>query len=241
MNRIYIPVGGRLGNQLFYYGFGRWLQIKYFPDHVLCFDFSHVYKQGSHYQYDPKYWQNSLDLFRTSQFEVYSKDFVVYREGAAFQKILAALIKKLKNNRNLSDHEIELFSKIGLVYNCRPGLENVYSFDKTYRKDIFVRGVLESDYYLNQIRKELLEEIVPKEERKIENIKLYDIIENSESVCVSVRRGDYVTNPELNYRNICNKDYFNKAISKITRILNDPVIIFSRTTLHGVEKTLMEN
>ena len=226
MNKIYIPVGGRLGNQLFYYGFGRWLQLKYFPNRTLCFDFSAVYKQGSYYKYDSNGWQNSLELFKVKQYDTYSKDFAVYREGNAFQKIWAAIIKRLKNNSNLNNQEIKFFSKGGLIYNCRPGLENVYSFDKIRKKDIFVRGVLESDYYINQIRKELLEEIVPKTERKIENKELYNVIENSESVCISIRRGDYVTNPELNHKfNICDKQYFDSAIKEIKKRVRKPALI----------------
>lgn len=227
MNKIYIPVGGRLGNQLFYYGFGRWLQSKYLPKHVLCFDFSAVYKQGGYYKYDKNGWQNSLEIFRAKQHEVYDKDFAVYREGDFLQKIWAAVIKKIKNNKNLNDSEIEYFSKIGLIYNCRPGLEKNYLLSGIHDKDVFVRSVLESDYYINQIRDELLGEITSCHGRKKENKELYKIIDGSESVCISVRRGDYVSNPELNYTfNICDKNYFDKAIKEIKERIDNPVLIF---------------
>lgn len=227
MKKIYIPVGGRLGNQLFYYGFGRWLQIKYFPQYELCFDFSAVKKQGEDYRYEKSGWENSLKLFNTKQYEEYSKDLAVYREGTFFQKATSFFIKKVKNNRDLGDNEIRVLSKYGLVYNCREQLENLYSFQKINGRDIFVRSVLESDYYINQIRDKLLEEIVPKHERKKENQVLYDIIEHTESVCISIRRGDYVTNPELNHRfNICDKSYFEKGIYEIKSKVTNPTLIF---------------
>lgn len=227
MKTIYIPVGGRLGNQLFYYGFGRWLQIKYFPDYKLCFDFSAVLKQGKHYRYDTNGWENSLKYFNVQPYEEYPYNLVVYREGNLYQKLLAFLMKIFMRNRKLNENTIKFCAENGIIFNDRPQLDKIYHFDRNWNRDIFVRGVLESDYYVNQIRDELLEEIVPHYERKKENRDLYNIIENTESVCVSIRRGDYVLNPDLQYKfNICNKEYFDKAIEKIKENVKNPVLFF---------------
>ena len=226
--KIYIPVGGRLGNQLFYYGFGRWLQIKYFPEYELVFDFSNVTKQALKYEYEKDGWENSLREFKTAEYTEYQKDYSIFREGSLVQ-IIKSIALKLKYDNKVLDHKkIRKLSRFGIIINNQNGLESVYDFHKLgLGKDIFVRSVLESSYYINQIRDQLIIELTSVSERCIENEKLYKVIDCTNSVCVSIRRGDYITNPTLQGRfNVCNKDYFQRAIEIMKEKLDNPVFIF---------------
>lgn len=112
---------------------------------------------------------------------------------------------------------------------------------KGLNKCVFVRSVLESSYYINQIRDQLLFELSSVNPRNPENDELYKIIESSESVCISIRRGDYVSNPDLQDRfNICNKDYFQTAIEIMKEKLEHPVFVFSQMILNGAKKNLVQ-
>lgn len=226
--KIYIPVGGRLGNQLFYYGFGRWLQINYFPEYELVFDFSNVTKQASKYEYEKNGWENSLREFKTAEYAEYQKDYSIFREGSLVQIIRAIVIKIRYDNKVFEHQKIKELSTLGIVINNQNGLESVYDFQKIgLNKNIFVRSVLESSYYINQIRDQLLSELSSVNARYFENEGLYRVIDCTNSVCVSIRRGDYISNPNLQGRfNICNKDYFQRAINVMKEKLDNPVFVF---------------
>lgn len=93
----------------------------------------------------------------------------------------------------------------------------------------FVSGCFEDPRYFNNIRDKLLREFTPKEAPLAKNSQLYKLIEESNSVCVTIRRGDFVNidkNKKLHY--VCTEDYFYSAMNKIAeRIENPSFFIFS--------------
>ncbi len=231
---IFIPVGGRLGNQLFYYSFGRWLMEEYRKRNIeteLILDFSNVIKHGKKYIYENNGWENSLSLFNTIEFKSYENNRVTYREGSIKQKIISLIItislhinyektitKIKKNFSNLCE--------IGLIYAFADTPIDEYIFSTKNRK-IFVRRVPETSRYQNMIRNKLISEIEPIQPKKSKNYDLYNIIESTNSVCVSIRRGDYITNPDVAAEfSTCNKDYFSKAIAIMENKILNPVFIF---------------
>lgn len=60
-------------------------------------------------------------------------------------------------------------------------------------------------------------------------INLQNQIVSSESICLNVRRGDYVTNPVINKSHgVCGNEYYYKAIEKMNNYTEKPIIfIFS--------------
>ena len=57
---------------------------------------------------------------------------------------------------------------------------------------------------------------------------MYKYIENNESVCISIRRGDFLANEHKKDCFICDNNYFYKAISEIKkRLANPKFIVFS--------------
>ena len=57
---------------------------------------------------------------------------------------------------------------------------------------------------------------------------LYKKIESTNSVCVTIRRGDFLLDKFIKNFYICTPEYFEKAIEKINSIVNDPqYIVFS--------------
>lgn len=76
----------------------------------------------------------------------------------------------------------------------------------------------------------MLEELQPRRKPIKANAYLYDVLNSErETVCISIRRGDYITNETVNRRmNICSRDYFKEAVSLLNSKINNPVyIVFS--------------
>lgn len=107
-------------------------------------------------------------------------------------------------------------------------VDGYYEFKYHNNKHIFFSGNLESDKYFDNIRDELLEEFSPKHDMIPENKELYDTIFNTNSVCISIRRGDFL-NPEFSKKHfICDKEYFVNAVKKMNELIENPqYIIFS--------------
>jgi hypothetical protein len=57
---------------------------------------------------------------------------------------------------------------------------------------------------------------------------LYEKIENTNSVCVTIRRGDFLLDQFIKSFYICTPEYFKKGIEKINNIIKNPqYIVFS--------------
>ena len=119
-----------------------------------------------------------------------------------FSKIIYTINKKILRQHN-----------IGYI----PGALN--------KKTGYLEGYWQNYKYLEPIRKELLEEITIKNS---DGIKKYDIlnkIENTDSVCVNVRRGDYVSNPKnaLEYLTF-GMEYYEHAFKLIKEKIENPTL-----------------
>ncbi len=58
---------------------------------------------------------------------------------------------------------------------------------------------------------------------------MYKMIEDSNSICISIRRGDFVTDSEISKRNlVCDSNYFYRAIDEMNkRVKNPRYVVFS--------------
>ncbi len=109
------------------------------------------------------------------------------------------------------------------------------------KKDGYLEGYWQSYKYLEPIRTELLEEITLK---KSVNGK-YDIlnkIENSNSVCLNVRRGDYVNNNKFKKEWITfGLEYYNSAFKLIEEKVGDPIIFVFSDDIEWCKNNLITN
>ena len=121
------------------------------------------------------------------------------------------------------NNEFDLLNKISLS-------PAYCAIQKSSAKDKFVYGRFEDVRYFDKIRNQLLDEIQPVEAELIENKLLYDVLKSdAETVCISIRRGDYISNAEVEKKlNICSKEYFEKAVNCIKEKVKNPVfVVFS--------------
>lgn len=233
---------GRLGNQMFQYAFSKAIKLAQREDTPLIFDFNMVYNAGK--QEDG--FEDALKYFKV---EKYRKEENLMRKYTSFfQKLLYLLYKlDVKFGFFFKSREswFSLFRKHGLLFvSCNGG--NAQYYYPIYHKylnygtfeKIICNGYFEVPALFEHIKPILMEEFTPKLPPKSENKYLYDVINSSNSVCVTVRRGDYLDDRFKNKFFVCDKNYFDSAINKIKELILNPVFIFFSDDIEWVKSNI---
>lgn len=216
MANIYVEVAGRLGNQLFQYAFARKLQI--LTGGNLIFDFKGLGLNRSLGQTGKQGWENSLEHFNVAPYEYVDNGNYDKRRIPKLQRFMygraCSLKWKLPNElwrarMEAIDHAfLQLF---GIIY-----LEAPNSFAHLrwprHNRNLFVKGYFESAQYFGDIADILRKEFTPKYPIPDNCKELLKTLSEEESICVSVRRGDFVT---IRRHNVCNIQYYKDAVACI--------------------------
>ena len=119
------------------------------------------------------------------------------------------------------------FSKIQKKLNffgiyCVPdGYINTF-YSKSKRKELV--GYFQSPKYFEKYRDIIIDELSVKDPIKKENVKLLNNISKCNSVCLHIRRGDYIGS----IHQICDNNYYYSAMKKIKEMVDNPVFyVFS--------------
>lgn len=94
---------------------------------------------------------------------------------------------------------------------------------------VFLEGYWQSEYYFQDIRHILLREFVIRDSLPPASVKLIKQISECDSICVHVRRGDYLSNPvAAKVHGTCGVDYYQSGVAELCRGLSNPrCFIFS--------------
>lgn len=223
---IYVKISGRLGNQLFQYAFVKMLQ-KYNPKEKVVFNFDSVYRA---HENENDGHENTLRYFHTLGTEI--TDDINY-------SILQYIIWKVYNKfyprsgsfsiRDKYERRWLLIMQFFGMYYLSLGYYPFRLKKPWWVKNLIVKGFFESPKYAEEIKAQLETEFQPLQPLLPENKDLLDVIRQRNSVCISIRRGDFVDNPaNKNVYFVCDKQYFQNAIKKIKEKVSNPVfIVFS--------------
>lgn len=211
--KIHVDISGRLGNQLFQYATARSLQQKYGGIIVLN-------------TYELQRYKDDFEIELT-EFELNKNVRVETKKRIPYGKILNFIpVKAVRKYCPNLFYAIAL--KFGVVA-WKPGLMYKPIPDLKNHKNITLYGYFQSAKYFDDVKEILQNEIVPKYPSVKENEELYSLIQSTESVCITIRRGDYVTNSQ--YKKIwyvCNEQYFEKAVKELLkRVPNATMFVFS--------------
>jgi len=89
--------------------------------------------------------------------------------------------------------------------------------------EIYLDGYWQSEKYFKKIENIIKNEFVIKTKLNEQNKNLLDQIKKCNSVSIHIRRGDYVTDPDVfKVHGICNIEYYNKCIDIISQKLSNP-------------------
>jgi len=104
--------------------------------------------------------------------------------------------------------------------------EKYFQFDPEvlqHKDNQYLNGYWQSYKYFDDIRPQILEEFALKEALSPEDEALRQEIANCNSVCLHVRRGDYVASSVTNqYHGTCSPEYYTKGVEIIKSKFKDP-------------------
>lgn len=201
-------IRGRLGNQLFIYAFARAMSEKY-KQKVLIYDRTDEKNKKFHSHLN-KYRLNEKIVFTNNEQDV--KGYNIFRN---IYFVLERFGEMKKTPREIHDFQIRNMEK-NLKYGFYFMTDGYYPLPDKIGKDLFCDGYFQSSKYFDFIRNKLIYELVPIEEHTKQEKKLIEQIEDSMSVCLTIRLGDYIDNP---IHQVCTIKYYMKAMEQVKELL----------------------
>ncbi len=221
---IYIRTRGRLGNQMFYYAVARKFQIKnpflgaivFVPEKQTFDEFGGM----RILDFNVRMGEPGKEPVLSASQKAVWRAFRVLRKtcyklfGGAVSKRLTIAAQPILNRYGL--YAGWFSEKVPVKY----------SVPKS-QKNIWMTGLWENPSYFQDIRPYLLKELTPKNDLLPHNRELFDAIRQSNSVCMSIRRGDYLAKENDKF-NVCTMAYFQSALKKMKETAGDfSLFVFS--------------
>ena len=227
---IYLKIRGRLGNQFFQYGAVKSYQLKYCPNEEIALDFSDLKRLGT----KEDGFVDSLVDFKTDTYKTVDK-----LEANLIQKIFIFLMRipntlfrfiGLSSYADALSYKIEYFmqpllNKVGIFYM----IHGFYPMKEMKTKNKIFIGNFESPKYLDEQKEDIIRIFTPKHKPLSKNKDMYEKIKKNNSICITIRRGDFVTNDEFKkIHYICDSNYFYQALELIKEKVENPLfVVFS--------------
>lgn len=120
--------------------------------------------------------------------------------------------------------------------------ENNHYFDKSVlekKGNIYLEGWWQCEEYFKDIKDVIKKDFRIKIEPDKQNKLMLKKIRDTNSICLHIRRGDYVENPKTRqYHGTCSLDYYNNSIKMISRKVNNPVFFVFSDDFQWARKNL---
>lgn len=229
---IQLKISGRAGNQFFQYAFVKLYLDKNKINDKIHISFEHLEKHKT----DNNTFINILKYFKVDEFECINKIQMTTKQKILdiiykiIYKLIIANAKLRKRSLNKKDYlflrEIlqKKLNENGLYYYI-PGMKPFY---KSKNNNIIFYGSFETNEFYIDDKEKIMKMYEPIKNKKEDNEKLYKVIENTQSVCITIRRGDFLKAEFINNYYICDKKYFEEAIEKMNKLIENPkYIVFS--------------
>lgn len=210
---------GRLGNQMLQYASMRAFMEKN-NDFDLRLDYNTIAKRMGD--------KNELVNFNVVEYKEIDKIHYTIVQKLT-KKIIEKIIYVFYNNKDRT-------GQINFERKISPWLQKIGYYRMIYGytdlenskcKNKIFEGYFESHKYFDDIKDILLKEFEPRHDRLEKNIETYRRMEENESVCISIRRGDYLKS-ENKALQVCTINYYKKAIAKILELKpNAKFFVFS--------------
>ena len=217
-----MEIHGRLGNQMFQYATLRAYMEKHNKNELAL-----NFKNGV---YNRQFENNLLDFNIINYKEVDTlamdkKQKILIYMMTNIEKVINKTAKSKSYSKNKLEKRFQNVLMKNGIYYLHQGYMNFLPTKK--ENQIFI-GNFESPKYFNEIKETILKEFTPVHDKLEKNVSLYKKIETTESVCISIRRGDFLTEKNKKAHYVCTERYFSRAIEKINEKVKNPrFFIFS--------------
>lgn len=204
---IIVKIFGGLGNQLFQYAMAR----------------SVAYRNNVEFKVDLSWFLND----RVETPRKFSLDkFNVKYSLANDNEVNKYLTLKKIMGRDLYETMIPFKYK---KYIRQREFQNFNNKYMNMRGNVYLDGYWTDERYFTDVTQFIRKEFALQNELSPMNKEISDIIQDTESVSIHVRRGDYVTSKNFEpIFNICNEQYYKQAVSEIVKRIAKPnFFIFS--------------
>lgn len=199
---IKVKISGGLGNQLFQYAFGQYAAYKLNTEVIYHAQTKLINKNFTQRDLDIEKFDLPIN-FTKENFD--EKSLFYLKKLSKYERKIVQILPFLNKKINIQNPDIHLLVK-------------------KINDDCYYDGYWQNPAYPDSISNLLKSKIVLSDESffKLENV--INKIESSESVSIHIRRGDYI-NILANTKiyNICNFDYYKKAIEHIEKSITNPI------------------
>lgn len=224
-----------LGNQMFQYAFARCLQYCYMEegiDEEIVVNPYYITRNGIVEQSDERF-MSLQHLFlnnkvRIACLEEQKKLFKDFKFKCAIGTGLLDLFKwRLRNIKDDSEKLYVKRAKKGVYYTYKAYSQYPLVLSPSRIKHIF--GFFQSEYNFKQVRNHVKSELMVKTIPSEQNVQIINEIRSCNSICLHIRRGDYL-NARWKNLQVCDYEYYNKAVNLILKTVESPIFyVFSNT------------
>jgi len=204
---IITRLNGGMGNQMFQYAVGRALSIK--NNAPLYLDLTFLLDRTPIPNFT--YRNFDLDVFNIKYNVASGKEIpFIYRKYSLgiFMRYIDYIRRKL----------VSTLGKEKSRYHFDPAI-------LALGPDTYLEGWWQSYKYFEEIEDVIHEDFILKNPLQLNIKNLMEVIKKENSLCIHVRRGDYVGNP---FHEIVGKEYYNKGIEKLKTLTKiDKIYVFS--------------
>ncbi len=195
---VIVKLQGGMGNQLFQYATGKSLSLRLGVKLILDLN----------WYLDKK---NSNCKFKLDSFNIEDS---IWTLPIKSPRIILKILYKFS----------EKFSILGLTLPVMKDIDFKFNYNVlTTQESAFLDGYWQNESYFKEYRNELMNIFNLKGEIDRSNFELLKKIQNSNSICIHIRRGDYLTDPSAAKINgICSKDYYYKALNILSKKIDSP-------------------
>ena len=233
-------MSGRLGNQFFRYAYTRAIQHARGNKDCLVFNFNLVYGKDP----NDRTFEDVLKYFNVKPYKTSSKNLILkygnLKQIISFIKYeinVNVIGRILGNNKNKRKSSYVSLRKNDLMFATED--ESSMVFHLPMSRNVFINGNFENSQYFESIRNILIEEFQPKKPLREDNENLYNIICNTNSVCITIRRGDYLSSRYKDSFYICDENYFKRGIDVIKEKIDKPTFIFFSDDIEWVKDNIV--
>ncbi|GJM57520.1 alpha-1,2-fucosyltransferase [Erysipelotrichaceae bacterium OPF54] len=215
---IVIEICSGLGNQMFRYAFARAQALE--NNEKLYFS-KRIFKTE-----DREY---SLDKLNIKKPNGIAPNWMVY-----FYILVFTFLRRI-NNYSLYNEKncVDLYKKTGFY---KTALRKYIEIPQTKHSLKYFNANFQSYLYFKKYENVIKEELKVIEKASSQNLIILEKIRNCNSICLHVRRGDYLDDKNKNIFDVCNFSYYSEAIKYIQKKIDDPVFFVFSEDIEWVKR-----